>query len=274
MPHIELDESTFYELRDFVYSLTGIYVQDSKKYLLENRLQKRLRDNKLESFRDYLYLLKYRSNQSEMNYLFDAITTNETYFFREEKQLTILINRIIPELLNRHNIVKIWSAACSTGEEPYSIAILINETPSIDRKRIQIIASDISKSALSSAQRGIYSSYSVRKLPPDILKKYFIETNDFYKISDNIKSMVKLLQINLIDEKQMGQVRNADVLFLRNVLIYFDNNAKKRVLNTIYDLMREPGYLFVGVSETLHNVTALFKPVMIDRTVVYRKVTE
>ncbi len=273
MVHYELDRDTFLELRDFVYQQTGIYIQDSKKYLLENRLQKRLRENKFDSFKDYLYLLKYRKNQSELNYLFDAITTNETYFFREDKQLNLLINKIIPELLSKQQRVRIWSAACSTGEEPYSIAILINENREINPSKVEIIASDISNSALNSARRGIYSSYSIRKVPSHILKKYFTESNDFYKISDNIKRMIKLYQINLIDEKQMCFVRNVDIVFLRNVLIYFDDEAKKKVLSVLYDLMKDAGYLFVGVSESLHNVTTLFKPLMIDHTVVYRKVT-
>ena len=273
MTHYKLDNNTFLELRDFVYKYTGIYIQDNKKYLLENRLQKRLRENKLDSFKDYLYLLKYNQSQAELNYLFDAVTTNETYFFREDKQLTLLINKLIPEIISKQGKVRIWSAACSTGEEPYSIAILIKESGSINASKVEIIASDISNSALNSARRGIYSSYSIRKVPPHILKKYFIESNDFYKISDNIKSMVRLHQINLIDERQMKLVRYVDIVFLRNVLIYFNEEAKKKVINTLYDLMHDTGYLFVGISETLHNVTTLFKPLMLDQTVVYKKVT-
>ncbi len=273
MIQYELDNKTFIELRDFVYDLTGIYIHDNKKYLLENRLQKRLRDNNFDNFKDYLYFLKYKANQTELNFLFDAVTTNETYFLREPKQFELLVNKIIPSLLETERKIRIWSAACSTGEEPYSIAILIKENHKIPSSRIEIIGSDISKSALNSARRGLYSSYSIRKLPPSILQKYFTETNDFYKISDSIKEMVKLCQINLIDDKQMRLIRNVDIVFLRNVLIYFNEEAKKKVINSIYDLTKETSYLFIGTSESLHNITMLFKPIMLDHTVVYKKVT-
>ncbi len=265
-----LDETVFRQIRDFIYERSGIFIPDSKKYLIENRLSRRISENRLSGFEEYLNFLKFSADGNELTKLFDAITTNETYFFREPQHFEVLLNNIIPDIMSRKglNSINIWSSACSTGEEPYTIAMLLKEAPHI---KCEIIASDISISVLDSAKKGVYSSYSIRNVPENFLKKYFKKNGLSYEIDASIKKSVKFKQINLFDEKALRIIRNIDVVFCRNVLIYFDDRAKQKVLSHLYDSIAPYGYLFIGASETLHNLTRAFKPIVINKVVAYKK---
>lgn len=274
---IPIKDEIFKQLRDFIYEKTGIYVPDNKKYFLENRLSKILKEKNFRSFEDYLYFLKYSATKQDIARLFDAITTNETFFFREPQQFEVFSNNLLSQIIKENSQtgrkeIKIWSAACSTGEEPYTIAMILLEKTELVGIRKEIIASDISESVLNSAKRGIYGAYSTRNVPPHYLAKYFKDSGGLYILSDTVKSMVKFMNINLIDEKEVRQLRGIDVVFCRNVLIYFDDKAKKKAVSLIYDVLRPKGYLFVGTSESLHNVTRAFRPFVINKVVVYQKV--
>ncbi len=268
---------TFKQIRDFIYEKSGIFIPDNKKYFLENRLGRRVQEKGLKGYDDYAYILKYGTDKAELSKLFDLVTTNETFFFREPQHFEVLgkdlLARIIPEntAAGRKDI-KIWCAASSTGEEPYTIAIVLQERPEIAGFRKEIYASDISESVLASARNGVYGSYAVRNIPEAYLKKYFTNTNANFAVSTGIKSMVKFMKINLLDDKDTKAIRGADVIFCRNVLIYFDDKAKQKAVSLMYDALRPKGYLFVGTSESLHNVTRAFKPVVINRVVVYQKI--
>lgn len=268
---VQLNDSTFRQIRDFIYERSGIYITDSKKYLIENRLSKRIEDRRLKSFEDYLTLLK--NDHEELTRLYDAITTNETYFFRENQQIEVLVNNLIPRITEAKGSrdIRIWSAACSTGEEPYAIAIMLLEN--IPGLRFEIFASDISESVLSSAKKGVYTSYSVRNVPSVLLNKYFRRNGQMlYELDHSLKKFVNFTNINLIDDRKMRSVKGMDVIFCRNVLIYFDDRAKQKVVSLLYDSLRQGGYLFVGTSESLHNVTRAFRPLIFEKVVVYQKV--
>lgn len=272
-----INDDTFRQLRDFIYDKTGIYVPDNKKYFLENRLSKIIKDKNFRSYEDYLYYLRYSSNKQDIARLFDAITTNETFFFREPQQFEVFTNNLIPQIINENaqmgrKDIKIWSAACSTGEEPYTIAMILSEKSELIAIRKEIYASDISESVLMSARRAMYGGYSIRNVPPVYLAKYFKDSGGIYVLSESVKSMVKFININLIDEREVKQLKGIDVVFCRNVLIYFDDKAKKKAVSLIYDVLRPKGYLFVGTSESLHNVTRAFRPMVINKVVVYQKV--
>uniref|UniRef100_A0A7C4AIG4 protein-glutamate O-methyltransferase n=1 Tax=Thermodesulfovibrio aggregans TaxID=86166 RepID=A0A7C4AIG4_9BACT len=272
-----ISDEVFVQLRDFIYEKTGIYVPDSKKYFLENRLSRILKDKNLQSFEDYLYFLKYSANKHDLSRLFDSVTTKETFFFREPQQLEVFVDILLPQILRENSHkgrkdIKIWSAACSTGEEPYTIAMLLLEKPEAALFKKEIYASDISEGALNSARRGIYSAYSVRNIPQQYLVKYFKDSEGVYILSDTVKSMVKFMNINLVDEKDVKQLKGIDIVFCRNVLIYFDDKAKKKAISYIYDILRPEGFLFVGTSESLHNITKAFRPIVINKVVVYQKV--
>lgn len=266
-----LQDNTFKQLRDFIYEKSGIYIADSKKYLLENRLTKRIQEKKLGGYEDYLYLLLYGNVSDELTKLFDTVTTNETFFFRESQQLDVFIDHIVPAIIKKQGSkdISIWSAACSTGEEPYTLSMLLVEKGYIVKK--EIVGSDISDGTLESAKKAIYNSYSIRNIPTQYLKKYFKPNGQNYELSPAVKNTVKFMNINLIDERKMKLVSGRDVIFCRNVLIYFDDKAKKKAVSLLYDSLKPGGYLIIGLSESLHSVTRALKPVVINKVVVYQR---
>jgi chemotaxis protein methyltransferase CheR len=273
MLKVSLNEKTFRELRDIIYEKSGIFVPDTKMYLIENRLSSILKEKKLKTYEDYLNLLKYSSNGNDLSRLFDAITTNETYFFREMEQLQVCVNSVVPSLLNtgKRSKVRIWSAACSTGEEPYTIAMMLMEKfGSINA--FDILGSDISNNVLASARMACYSSYSTRNVPAKYLKKYFTPDGKVFRLNNEIKKSVKLTKINITESKDMRAMHGADIIFCRNVLIYFDLKSKQEAVSNLYDCLKPGGYLFIGATESLHNVTRAFRPSAVDGIISYRKV--
>ncbi len=274
MLNIPLVDSTFKEIRDYIYEKSGIYIADNKKYLIENRLSGILKEKGLNSFEEYLELLRVRAGPAELNRLFDAITTNETYFFREAEQFYVLSDNILPKLMAQKRSsknVRIWSAACSTGEEPYTISIILMEKM-LNPRQIEICASDISEGVIDSAKRAVYNSYSVRNIPEAYLKKYFLNSDRSYALKPSVKNTVRFMSVNLVDDKKLRAFRGMDVIFCRNVLIYFDNKAKQKAVSNIYNSLNPGGYLFIGSSESLHNVTRAFRPNVINKVIAYQKV--
>ena len=267
-----LQDTTFGQIRDFIYEKCGIYVPDGKKYLIEKKIGARVQARNLGSFEDYLALARSPQNADELPKLFDAVTTNETYFCREPQQFDALLDSVIPAILYKRasKDLRIWSAACSSGEEPYTISLLMAEKKS--HLRLEILASDISEEVLATARKGVYGSYATRNIPPPMLQKYFKEGGWALELSPAIRSPVKFMNINLIDDKKIRTIRDVDVVFCRNVLIYFDEKAKQKVVANLYDTLRPGGYLFIGSSESLHNITRAFKPVTFNKVVVYQKV--
>lgn len=271
MMNAVLAEPVFRQLRDFIYDKSGIFISDAKKYLVEKKIGARLQERNLGSYEDYLSLLKYSSNGDELNRLFDAITTNETYFFREPLQLQVCVDNVAPLIAARNAAkdLKLWSAASSTGEEAYTLAMMLLEKKICSR--IEVIASDISNEVLEAARKAVYGSYSMRNVPEPFLKKYFRSNGWTHELDVSVKSMVRFMNINLIDPAKTRQVQGMDVIFCRNVLIYFDDKAKQKAASALYDSLRPGGYLFIGSSESLHNVTRAFKPVVFNKVVVYQR---
>lgn len=267
-----LNDTTFRQIRDFIYEKCGIYVPDAKKYLIEKKIGARVQARNLGSFEDYLVLARSSQNIDELPKLFDAVTTNETYFFREPQQFDVLLDNIIPALMEKriNKELRVWSAACSSGEEPYTISILMAEKKS--HIRLEMLASDISEEILASARQAVYGSYAIRNVPQPLLQKYFKPNSWALELSPVIRSPVRFMNVNLIDDKKIRTIRDVDVIFCRNVLIYFDDKAKQKVVSNLYDSLRPGGYLFIGSSESLHNVTRAFKPVTYNKVVVYQKV--
>jgi chemotaxis protein methyltransferase CheR len=222
--------------------------------------------------------IKNPANRGELKNLFDAITINETYFFRAEQQFESLEKIIIPELIKNkagtpNPTIRIWSAACSTGEEPYTIAMIVLEKikPLYPNVQFQILGSDISNQVLEVARNGIYKEYSVRNMPELYLKKYFISKDGLFYLKDDVKRLVRFSNINLFDATQVRMVSNCDVIFCANVLIYFDIPAKQKVVSYLYDALNVGGYLFVGYSESLHGISKAFKLVHLPKAIAYKK---
>jgi chemotaxis protein methyltransferase CheR len=267
-----LSDNVFKQLRDFIYEKSGIFIADTKKYTIEKKLAVRLQEKNLNSFDDYFSLVKYSANADELHKLFDAITTNETYFFREPQQLSVCVDSVVPLVLEKKisKDIKIWSCASSTGEEAYTLVMMLLEKRSC--RRIEVIASDISDEVLESAKKGVYGSYSMRNVPAPFLTKYFRSNGWTHELDLSVKSSVQFMNINLIDAARMHTIQEMDLVFCRNVLIYFDDKAKQKAVSLLYDSLRPGGFLFIGSSESLHNITRAFKPVMFNKVAAYQKV--
>jgi len=265
-----LNDKAFEKLRAFIYDRAGICLSEIKRHSLESHLSRRILENRLTGFDDYLMFLMAKEG-AELKALFEIVTTNETYFFREPQQLDVFTKHMVPQVLKhkRTRDIRVWSAACSSGEEPYTLAAILKETEPLIRT--DIIGSDISEAVLETARRGIFSSYSVRNVPPQYFKKYFRARENAYELDESIRKLVKFLNINLVDEKSVRTIRNVDVIFCRNVLIYFDEKSKRKVVSLLYDALAPNGFLIVGTSESLYNVTRAFQPTVIDKVVLYQK---
>lgn len=276
--NLEMTQSEFAEFRSEIYKLCGIYFTESKKYLLESRIAKRIEANNLKSFSEYLRLIRGVNKKEELDRLYEAITINETYFFRAPQQFDVLESIIVPEILElKKNMpvktFRIWSAASSTGEEPYTLALLILEKlkPRFPNVNFQVVGSDINQNVIEQAKQGIYKEYAIRNIPPALLKKYFTQEGNLYKLNSEVKRLVKFVNINLYDANQVKMMSQCDVIFCANVLIYFDIPSKQQVVSYLYNALNRGGYLFIGYSESLHGISKSFKLVHLPKAMAYQK---
>lgn len=274
----KLSNETFAQLRDLIYSKTGILFAVNKLYLLENRLKWRLEDCGCANYDEYLYLLKYdpRRTQEYQN-LFNSVTTNETFFFRDAIQTNAFYEDVLPTVVMENEKagrreLKVWSAASSTGEEAYTLAMqMMHRGIKAKGWKIEVAASDIDTNVLATAQLARYGPYAIKHVPPDYMSKYFSNSGDVYQVQPDVMSLVNFRGVNLIDSAAMRGMRNFDVIFCRNVLIYFDQEAKKKVIESLYNSLRPGGYLFIGYSESLHNISRAFKLKHFNKALVYQK---
>jgi chemotaxis protein methyltransferase CheR len=275
----KLSDETFALLRDFIYARTGIYFPEKKKYLIEGRLTKRLQLLNVNHFEDYLQLLKFgQQRESEFELLCNTVTINETSFFRNEGQMNAFQQKLAGEIVDAkktfgRRILRIWSAACSSGEEPYTLAILFLEylKPRYPDLQVEIIGTDINTAVIDMARAAEYSHYAIRSLPEPYVKKYFNNCNGLYRLRNEVKELVQFEYNNLIDHQTMRQMTHFDFIFCSNVLIYFDQKAKIQVVGDLYDSLNRGGYLFIGSSEMLHRISNAFKLVSFPKTTVYKK---
>lgn len=278
---IEMSNHSFYALRDMIYERSGIFFPDQKKYILETRLLRRIEDGGFDDFEKYIDFLRHDPlRDKEFSTLFDIVTTNETSFFRDINQLQVFESVVLPQIVKEaeekgYKKLRIWSAPCSTGEEPYTLTmLLLNKFPRIQDSGwdIEIHGSDISECVLNSARRGEYNDYSVRNVPPPYLERYFTKNgNGKYNVKPEVRGMVRLSNINLFDNTRVKMFHGINIVFCRNMLIYFDEAAKKRVIANIYDSLAPGGYLFIGHAESLFNISRAFKLVNINNILIYQK---
>lgn len=274
--HFMSDEE-FRLFRDCIYNHCGIYFDDEAKYLLEKRLATRLAALSLHSYRDYYHFIKYnRKKDQELLDIMDVLTTNETYFFREAYQLKAFTEEIIPEILKKKSSggvrsLRIWSAGCSTGEEPYTIAMLLLGIKELHGWDIEIVGTDISQRVLQLARRGIYGKSSFRATDDYYLKRFFREQDDGFRINDDVRALVNISHLNLFDTQRMKMLGKMDLVFCRNVIIYFDIAAKKRVVESFHDALNDGGFLLLGHSESLMNITTMFTLRHFKNDMIYQK---
>ncbi|HEX6177947.1 MAG TPA: protein-glutamate O-methyltransferase CheR [Thermoanaerobaculia bacterium] len=273
--HLDLPDDVFRHLRDEIYKRTGMFFAESSKYLIQKRLSPRAKELNFDSFQKYFYFLQYDPRaDAEFDTIFDLITTNETYFFREPAQLTAFVDEIVPEMLGRKALkrIRIWSAGCSSGEEPYSIAMLLQEAGWYGKASFEIFASDLNQSVLQKARRGIYRENAFRATLPAVRERYFAPLPDgSWQISDEIRNRVSFGRLNIYDSPRVALLGTLDVIFCRNVIIYFDDASKKVVINNFYSRLIEGGYLLLGHSESLISLSTQFKLKHLKNDMVYQK---
>lgn len=272
-----LSDDVFRLLRDLIHDYCGIFFDDGSKFLLQRRLNRRLEQRQLKSFEQYYHFLRYdRKRDEELAVLVDNLTTNETYFFREAPQLRAFSEEILPELRERlagRKRLRIWSAGCSTGEEPYTIAIMLLESGDWWRDwEIEILGSDINQRVLHTARKGVYKKNAHRATSPEMLSRYFLdEGRGDYRIIDRVRELVSFSYVNLLDPYKTSLIRDLDVIFCRNVIIYFDREAKRKVIESFSEKLREGGYLLLGHSESLINISNAFVLRTLRNDMVYQK---
>lgn len=273
--HLELPDDVFRLLRDAIYKRSGMWFADSSKYLLQKRLSPRAKELNFDSFQKYFYFLQYDPrSDAEYDQIYDLVTTNETYFFREPAQLTAFVEEIIPDLLSRKPVkkIRIWSAGCSSGEEPYSIAMLLSEAGWYEHAAFEIFASDINQQVLARARKGQYRENAFRATDPTVRDRYFSREPDAsWRIRDEIRNRVQFGRLNLYDEARVSLLGHLDLVFCRNVIIYFDDASKRVVVSNFYNRLIEGGYLLLGHSESLISLSTQFKLRHLKHDMVYQK---
>jgi len=260
----EIKDDEFDYLRDLVYRKAGINLTPAKKCLVQTRIGKLMRRRNIDGYQRLFKLIRNDETGQELTNLIDVITTNHTYFFREREHFDYLTNIIIPNILDKKkgNSIRIWSAGCSSGEEPYTIAIVLEEMVNLKREwDYSIFATDLSTKALYTAEKGIYEAETIKNLPMENKKKYFKKGkgrfSNLVKIKGVLRQKVTFRRHNLLDA--LEDEPKFDIIFCRNVMIYFDNPTKKRVVQNLSEKMLEHGYFVTGHSESLNTVSHPFK---------------
>jgi len=265
-------------IREVIYNYSGIYISDDYQSIFMRRLERHLLSLSMDSFHEYYYFLKYnQSNNDELRKLMDVITIKETYFFRELDQIKTLINEVIPDLRKQKGgeSIKIWSAGCATGEEPYTIAMLCMEKGyHLGPSRVEIFANDISQEAIQKAKKGLYKQTSFRATEQTYLQRFFTPLDDgAFMIRDEVKEFLNFFCINLREKNRLTFLPLFDVIFCRNVIIYFNDDSKRKVIESFYKKLQSHAYLFLGHSESLINFTHLFKLKHFYHSLAYQKTT-
>jgi chemotaxis protein methyltransferase CheR len=263
-------------LCEFLRERTGLSFGENKRYYVERRVVDRMAAVGVRGFGDYLDLLRFQASGEELQLLVNQMTVNETYFFREKYQFDCLVNSALDEVVRTRkpgDRIRVWSAGCSTGEEPYSIAIMLLEFwKRVDDFEIELHASDIDSRALARAREGIYEERSLQFLPPPLVSKYFTAVAPGrWRIIEDLRGSIDFSHINLMDPEQVRRFRDVDVIFCRNMLIYFDDLGRREVAAGFYDALAPGGFVFLGHSESMSRMSSLYTPRRFPEAIVYQK---
>ncbi|MEQ8174308.1 MAG: protein-glutamate O-methyltransferase CheR [Syntrophomonadaceae bacterium] len=275
---MELSIEDFINLRNLIYERTGMQFGENKIYYFKKRIQKRMEYRDIHKVAEYIrYLKMFDRDNREFQDLINLITVNETYFFREFEQLAIFGENCLQETLEKKRAsgdktLRVFSAACSSGEEPYTLAIILREMLD-DFKSWNVLVKgvDIDENVLTAALKAEYDSRSVKDVPPDYLERYFNRLGGgVYRVKQEIRDLVSFEHVNLMDRRALRNERNYDFIFCRNMLIYFDDQSRKQVVERFYTMLNRGGFIFLGHAESLSRITTSFKIKRIDGFTVYQ----
>lgn len=273
-----INDEDFRKFGEYFYRKTGIQFEVSKRYFVDKRLIERINATQSDNFLNYFMMLRFDSDGLELQKLVNLMTVNETYFFREAYQFDCLVNSILNEITEAKNDsrpIRIWSIPSASGEEPYSIVIyLLEHWPGIDQWDVEIISSDINTDIIASAIQGHYTDRSVQHIPKYLLRKYFVPKNGGFQICDDLRDAVEFTRVNLIDPMEVRAYREFDVIFCRNLLIYFDDLSRRQAADTFYDALNPGGFVCLGHSESMSRISSLFRVRKFPEGIVYQKPKE
>lgn len=265
----------FLKFQEYFYRKTGIRFEDTKRYFVDKRLAERIDQTHSGNFREYFSLLRFEADGTELQALVNLMTVNETYFFREDYQFDCLVNSILPEIVARKQNktpIRIWALPSSSGEEAYTIAMcLIERWPGIKDHDVEIISSDIDTNMLTHARAGLYSARSTQHVPEAYMRKYFSKRSGGFQIVDDLRNAVEFTRVNLQDPSDVRPYRNFDVVFCRNLLIYFDDVSRKQAAETFYDALQPGGFILLGHSESMSRISSLFQIRKFADAIVYQR---
>lgn len=270
MEFVKLSEEEFGKFSRLIHEMSGIYLKESKITLLSNRLRKRIREKNFNNFDDYYSYVSGQRDLDEVVEMLNAVSTNETYFFRNTKHFEALFDVLIPEMLMKNKgPITIWCAGCSTGEEPYTIAMLAAEKGYLDSRYLRIDATDLNTKVLEDAKVGIFDEKKMRATDKYYIEKYFKKIDsENYEINGSLKEIIRFYRSNLIYDRPAVKY---DIIFCRNVMIYFDKDNQKKVIDMFYDSLNCGGHLFIGHSESLYFIENNFKYKKVADSPVYYK---
>ncbi len=271
-----ISDGDFAKFRDFFYRKTGIHFDESKRYFVDKRLIERIEATGSRDFRQYFVNLRFEAAGGELQELVNSMTVNETYFFREYYQFDCMVKDMLEEIVKTRrpgSRIRIWSIPSSTGEEPYTIAIyLLERWKRINDYDVEIMSSDIDTGVLAAAQRGIYSPRSVGQIPKPYLEKYFTKNRDGdYAVSRDLVSAVEFSRVNLSEPAETRRFREIDIIFCRNLLIYFDDHSRRLAADAFYDALNPGGFVCLGHSESMSRISSLFTVRRFPDAMVYQR---
>jgi chemotaxis protein methyltransferase CheR len=260
---------------EFLYRRTGMSFAEGKRYFIDRRLEERIVATGSSSFQSYFSLLRADADH-EIEHLINSFTVNETYFYREDHQLRCMTSNLLADIVTRKaqgESIRIWSIPCSTGEEPYSIAIWLMENwAEVDNYNIEIVGSDIDTRALKAAADGVYGDRALMRLPREIIGRYFERASEHdHRIDTGLRGSIQFTRANVIDVPDMARYRDFDIVFCRNVLIYFDDASRRLAAENLYDCLRPGGYICLGHSESMSRISPLFNVVRFPDAIVYQR---
>ena len=275
---ITITEEEFRKLAEFLYRRTGMVFNETKRYYVERRIMDRMAATSSATFAHYFMYLR-GETRNEVEHFINAFTVNETYFYREEHQLECLVRDLLPERVlgrRKSESIRIWSAPCSTGEEPYSIAMwLLENWPQVDAYDIEIVGSDIDTAVLDAAEAGIYGKRALMRLSPGIVKKYFRQLDDQrWQILDDLRDSVQFSRVNIMQSRETRPQGRFDVIFCRNVLIYFDDESRRLAAENLFENLHPGGYICLGHTESMSRISPLFEVCRFSDAIVYRRPEE
>jgi len=270
-----LTEKEFQKLCDVIYRRAGIAIENKRYKILEKKLTSLMEEEGFSDFRSFFHVIRFNKDKELFQKLINTVTVNETYFFRENYQFESLIQEVLPRLDKmrpKDEVIRILCAPSSTGEEPYSIALhLLNEGKMVEERDFEIIGIDIDSTVLQKAKRGVFSKRSVQFLPDNLLKEYFKPVGMNYEIAPFLREAIEFKNVNVMDKLQIKRLGKFDVIFSRNMLIYFDDASRREVAMTFYEMLKPKGYIFLGHAESMNRIVSVYKTLKIKDSIVYQK---